>query len=214
MICRIVRAGLAVTLLLSLTAFGPDGPRPVRLVLQPGSRVTIEGTSNVHDWSCTATTIVADIRAQMTDGALPEAVDFVSIEIPIGRIDCKNDRMNENLAKALRAESHPRIAFRTTDARRLPAPNATGRISGPLRGNLTVAGVTKTIDVPVQAVANPDGSLRITGSKPFLMTQFGIEPPTAMLGMLKTGNRITVRFELVASTADLAASRGEDTPAR
>jgi polyisoprenoid-binding protein YceI len=214
MIGRIARVGLAAAVIASLLAFATQDPRPARLVLRPGSQLTIEGTSNLHDWSCTTSAIVADVRTQIDEGTIPAAVDFVSIEIPVDRIRCKNDKMDENLARALRAESHPRIVFRTTGSRMLPAPNATGRISGPLRGDLTVAGVTKTIDVPVQAVANPDGSLRITGSKPFLMTQFGIEPPTAMLGMIKTGNRITVRFELVASTADLAASRGADTPAR
>lgn len=214
MIGRIARAGLAATLLTALVAFVPPEPRPARLVLQPGSRLTIEGTSNLHAWSCAASAIVADIRTQMNEAGTTEAVDFVSIEIPVARIECKNDKMNENLVKALRAESNPRIAFRTTGPRNLPVPDPLGRVSASFRGNLTVAGVTKPVNLAVQATTNPDGSIRITGSKAFLMTQFGIDPPTAMLGMLKTANRFTVRFDLTASIADSAAAAGPDTSAR
>lgn len=214
MISRIARAGLVATLLTALVAFMPPGPKPTRLVLQPNSRFTIEGTSNLHAWSCNTSAIVGDIRTQTNAAGTTEAVDFVSIEIPVGRLECKNDKMNKNLVKALRAESNPRIAFRTTGARTLPVPDPSGRVSASFRGNLTVAGVTKPVDVAVQATTNPDGSIRITGSKAFLMTQFGIDPPTAMLGMLKTANRITVRFDLTASIADFAAPAGPDTSAR
>lgn len=207
MIDRIARAGLAVAALVSLLAFAAPDPRPARLVLQPGSRLMIEGTSNLHDWSCTAPTLVADIRAQIDAGTVPGSVDFVSIEIPVARIQCKNEKMNENLLRALRAGSNPRIMFRTTGPRRIPVPDATGRVSVSFRGDLTVAGVTKPVDLVVQAAPIPDGGLRISGSKPFLMTQFGIEPPTAMLGMLKTGNRITVRFDLIATPVDIAAAQ-------
>lgn len=214
MIGRIARVGPAAAVFASLLAFASTDPRPARLVLDPGSQLTIEGTSNLHDWSCTTSAIQADVRAQIDERSVPVALDFVSIEIPVDRIRCKNDKMNENLVRALRAEPHPRIVFRTTGSLRLRAPDASGRISGPLRGDLTVAGVTKTVDVPVQAVANPDGSLHITGSKPFLMTQFGIDPPRAMLGMLKTGNRVNVRFDLIASTVDITAARVGHTAAR
>lgn len=214
MISRIARAGLVATLLTALVAFMPPGPRPARLVLQPGSRLTIEGTSNLHAWSCATSAIGADIRTQMNEAGTTESVDFVSINFPIDRIECKNDTMNGKLAKALRAESNPRITFRTTGPRTLPVPDPSGRVSASFRGTLTVAGVTKPVDLAVQATTNPDGSIRITGSKAFLMTQFGIDPPTAMLGVLKTANRVTVRFDLTASTAAIVASGGQDTAAR
>jgi hypothetical protein len=41
-----------------------------------------------------------------------------------------------------------------------------------------------------------DGSIAVRGSVPLFMSDFGIEPPTAMLGMLKTADQVTVKFEL------------------
>jgi len=42
-----------------------------------------------------------------------------------------------------------------------------------------------------------NGELWVTGSLDLLMTDFGIEPPTAMLGTIKTDAKVTVRFETV-----------------
>lgn len=209
---------LGLTWALALILVGlapPPGPRPVRLVLQPSSRVTIEGTSNLHDWSCTASNLQADIQVQLEDDgtAVPVAVDFASIAIPVASIECKNDKMNENLRKALRDRENPTISFRITAPGALRS-NGPGRVSSTFRGELRVAGVTKTIDLPVQAIVTPDGKLRISGEKLFLMTQFGIEPPTAMLGMLKTANRLSVRFDLVAAASNLAFTPSNNAAAR
>ena len=42
-----------------------------------------------------------------------------------------------------------------------------------------------------------DAALVVTGSLPLLMTDYGIKPPTAMLGMLTTDPKVTVSFETV-----------------
>jgi hypothetical protein len=41
--------------------------------------------------------------------------------------------------------------------------------------------------------------LTVTGELPLLMTDYGITPPKAMLGMLKTDPKIVVAFEVVLS---------------
>jgi hypothetical protein len=42
-----------------------------------------------------------------------------------------------------------------------------------------------------------DRTLTVTGEVELLMTDFGITPPKAMLGMLKTDPKVTVTFETV-----------------
>jgi hypothetical protein len=42
-----------------------------------------------------------------------------------------------------------------------------------------------------------DGTLVVKGQLPILMTDYGIKPPTAMLGMLKTDPKVTVSFETI-----------------
>jgi hypothetical protein len=43
--------------------------------------------------------------------------------------------------------------------------------------------------------------MTVKGEIQLLMTDFGIAPPKAMLGMLKTDPRVTVKFETVLAIA-------------
>ena len=45
--------------------------------------------------------------------------------------------------------------------------------------------------------ARTASTITVIGDVPLLMTDYGIKPPTAMLGMLKTDPKITVTFEVV-----------------
>ena len=42
-----------------------------------------------------------------------------------------------------------------------------------------------------------EATLVVKGKLDLLMTDYGIKPPTAMLGMLKTDPKVTVAFETV-----------------
>jgi hypothetical protein len=44
---------------------------------------------------------------------------------------------------------------------------------------------------------------------PILMTDYGVKPPTALLGTLRTGNRVLVKFELFVGPRTLIASSGD-----
>jgi hypothetical protein len=51
----------------------------------------------------------------------------------------------------------------------------------------------------VQGQQRADGTYQATGSLPLLMSDFGIDPPTAMFGLIKVHDQITVRFKLIAT---------------
>ena len=42
-----------------------------------------------------------------------------------------------------------------------------------------------------------DGALRVTGKVPITMTEWGIKPPTLMMGTIKVGQVVTVQFDLL-----------------
>ncbi len=48
----------------------------------------------------------------------------------------------------------------------------------------------------VVATRLPDGTVKATGMVPIKMTDYGIKPPTAIFGRLKTGDEVKVNFEL------------------
>jgi polyisoprenoid-binding protein YceI len=65
------------------------------------------------------------------------------------------------------------------------------------KGELTVAGVTKPIDMVVTLTPMEGNKLKATGSKELKMTDFGMKPPapTLGLGLIKTADEVTVSFE-------------------
>jgi hypothetical protein len=42
---------------------------------------------------------------------------------------------------------------------------------------------------------NPSGVVNVKGIVPLKMTDFGVDPPTAMLGALKTGDDIKINYD-------------------
>jgi hypothetical protein len=58
----------------------------------------------------------------------------------------------------------------------------------------------------VTAARLPDGSVKAEGEVPLLMTDFGVTPPTALLGTLRTDNKITVKFSLLVGPQTIAAA--------
>jgi polyisoprenoid-binding protein YceI len=102
--------------------------------------------------------------------------------------------MDRLMHGALKASAHPNIVYELGGPVTIesgPGPSNLATV-----GHVTIAGVTKDVaqDVTVERLGN--GTLRFTGSTPVLLSDFGMTPPTAMFGALRTGNRVVVHFEL------------------
>lgn len=205
-------AGLALLLILAPRAW-PQAEESVQLVLEQGSRLWLEGSSNVHEWSCTAAEINAEIQLRVAAAglgpALPREVSGVLVQVPVKEIRCGNGRMDQNLWKTLKAAEHPVIEFRMSGASL--GSDSAGGVAVAVEGDLTIAGVTRSVELAVRARDAAGAGLRIAGSQELRMTDFGVKPPTAMFGALKTADLVVVRFELVASYKRLAALLGADT---
>ena len=161
---------------------------------QPGSRVWVEGTSTVHEWTCEAHQVVGTITGE---DALTDGMTALSVTVPLQRFDCGNGTMNGKMRDALQAKANPAIRYTLTTAN-LAKPDAEGWFDVNTTGKLSIAGKTRTVSMKARGKAVKDGAYRFTGSTDLKMTDFGIDPPTAMLGTLKTGDAITVHFDVTA----------------
>jgi polyisoprenoid-binding protein YceI len=165
----------------------------VRLDLLPESRVWVDGTSNREDWTVDATELSGFAVLHRNGPALriSEAGFTVAARRMVSEHGVIMDRLMHG---ALKATAHPDIVYELTTAATLPNGDATPMAT---TGQVRVAGVTRDVEAPVQAEWLENGSIRFTGSHALLMSDFGITPPTAMFGALRTGNRVVVHFELV-----------------
>lgn len=181
----------ALLLVALLTTLGAGAASdPLYLALMPESRLWIEGTTNVDAFACEAATVQG---IGTFDG-----IAAAEVAVPVAALDCGKRRMNEDLYAALRAEAHPEIRFRLTGVV-LEAPMEGADYRLRVSGRLALAGAERSVSLPVQARRRTDGTYRASGALAIRMTDFGIDPPTAVLGLVRAHDRITVRFDLVAA---------------
>ena len=72
---------------------------------------------------------------------------------------------------------------------------APGETEISLKGVLTIAGRSKDISLSARAETG-SGMILVSGAYDLLMTDYGVTPPSLMMGAIKTRNEITVRYVL------------------
>jgi polyisoprenoid-binding protein YceI len=202
---HVTRAAIcgALGILVGLVALTASGPAAVAPLALNTARITIEGNSNLHPYTASTPAVrlgrvaYGDIAA--SDGfwqaiTQPGALQAFEVTIPAATLASPKDGLDKNMHKALKVAEHPDIVFRLA---RLE-PRAAGAYKA--IGTLTIAGVAKEVSLDIITQAN-DGAMTVKGEIQLLMTDFGIAPPKAMLGMLKTDPRVTVKFETVLAIA-------------
>lgn len=154
------------------------------------SEMTIFGTSNVHDWEEDVETIQGKMSAELNGSSISDITSLV-ITIPVKSIKSGHGAMNKNTYNALNADDYPNIEFVLKSVR------INGRTINS-SGTLTIAGTTKTITTPV-TYSMQSGVITVKGSYNMNMTDFNVEPPTAMFGTIYTGEEVKLDFTLVLS---------------
>ena len=174
---------------------GAQAPVAVR-----SARVTISGTSNVHAYTASTDTVTVT-RAQFVAAAdgpdfwtnvlKPGAVEAFEVAIPAATLTSPREGLDKNMHKALLVKEHQNITFRL-----LRFESRAGTDGLRAIGVLNVAGVEREVGFDV-TTGSKGSTLNVKGQVQLLMTDFGIKPPTAMLGMLKTDPKVAVAFEVV-----------------
>ncbi|HET9983423.1 MAG TPA: YceI family protein [Longimicrobiales bacterium] len=175
-------------------------------------RIWLEGTSTVRKWSCDAKEFAPAMKADPGfEKALLEgqkAVRGVGAKIAAGAIECGNGKMNDHLRKALKVQEFPTISYELKSYEVTKQGEAAAVTA---RGELTIAGTTRPIEMEVTATPTAAGGLEVKGAKEIRMTEYGVKPPSLMLGTLKVGDPVTVHFDVVLKpglVAMLAAAQG------
>ncbi len=167
--------------------------------LQPGSRLWVAGTSTVRDFTCQAKIVDAAIGTNGTDEARAvisgaKAVTLLTVKVRPANLDCANKTMNEHMLKALKTDAFPVIEFKMLS---YDISKGAATTNGRLTGTLTLGGVQKQITFDAIGTAPASGALRVTGTYPILMSDYGLKAPSLMMGTMKVNPRVKVNFDLL-----------------
>jgi hypothetical protein len=167
-----------------------------RIAVRSDSRLWLEGSSNVRDWTCRATSLEATIEVAGAGKTTnpEEFVKGVAVKVPVRMLKCGDRHMEAHMYSALKSpESAP--GYITASVERIPQGVVNGQ-SVEAEATLTIAGVRKTVKMTVMSDLLPDGTRRARGTVPILMTDFGITPPRPWGGILRTADRVLIQFEI------------------
>ncbi|HEY5481284.1 MAG TPA: YceI family protein [Verrucomicrobiae bacterium] len=208
---RTIIAKTVALLLLAMVSL-PAAAQTTTLAARSGSKMRIEGTSNIHDWQCESPFIGGMIEVgpnfplepgqAVTPGKV-EAKGDVFIQVRSLKSIEKDgkpymDSMDNVMWEHMRETENKRILYHLTELTLKEAPKAKDApYVFDAQGELAVAGVTNKLSMVVNVLPLGEKKLKITGTTNLKMTSFKIQPPAPKIamGMIKTGDDIKLIFE-------------------
>ena len=206
----LIAGSIALSLLATVSL--PAADQMTTLTARSGSKMRIEGTSNIHDWQVESPLIGGMMEVgpnfplEPGQAATPGKVEakaevFIQVRsLKSLEKDGKpySDKMDEVMWEDMKEPANKRIIYRLSE---LTLKEAAKAKDAPYvfeaKGDLAVAGVTNKITMTVNVLPLGEKKLKVTGTTNLKMTDFKIEPPAPKIamGMIKTGDDVKLIFE-------------------
>ena len=154
------------------------------------STMTIYGTTNVHDF----TQKVTQINGELVVNSAQKSVQSMEVVIPVRAIKSPEKQMDTYTYEAFNSEKNPNITFHLTEASGLKVTEK--EIDVTVTGNLTINGTARKISFKLSGKNPKSGLYQFKGAIALKMTDYKMKPPTAMMGMMKVGDGITLKFDI------------------
>jgi hypothetical protein len=210
----IIAGKVALLLLIGLSVQAAD--QTTKFYAKPGSKIRIEGTSNIHDWQVESPFISGSLEVgpgfpidpgqAATPGKVEAKADvFITVRaLKSVEKDGKpySDAMDGIMWDKLKVTECPKILYRLTELTLKEVPKAKDApYVFDAKGELAVAGITNAISMVVNVTPLGDKKLKVAGTTAVKMTSFKIDPPAPKiaLGFIKTGDDVKLIFEWIVA---------------
>ena len=169
------------------------------------SNFSIEGSSTLHDWKAEAQDVKGEIQLpeEFQGANLPpvgSSINQLNVKVAVASMDGGKEVMNGKMHRALQKDTHPFIQYELTSAKVSSSDNAANQVQMATEGKVTIAGVTQTITMTVKGKYVMGTGWEFSGSQSLSMSDYNIEPPTAMFGQIVTGDEVSISFNLIVNT--------------
>ncbi len=199
-------AALGAALFLALSA----SAETIRYQATPGSKVKLDGTSTVHDWTVESSIIGGYIEMDSNfplDPSKPssdlQVTPKVEVTVPVRSLKSGKKLMDEIMHDALKVKDHQTIRYSLKEMKP-KARKAGDPLQFDTKGEIEVAGVKKPVEMVVTMAPVAGNKLKSSGTVELKMTDFGIKPPAPSLGLglIKTADEVKVTFEWLTARKD------------
>jgi hypothetical protein len=178
--------------------FAGDAPLVHRLIVQPASKLAIEGKTNINSFSCAIVQYSGTDTLVLHEGGKNVRPVFVkgSVGLDASTFDCGMAIMTSDFRKTIRSNQYPSIVIDFISFERTPSyTQKVETFKGVLK--ISLAGITKLFEVDCSIEATSDGLIHLKGTRAFTFGDFGLTPPSRMMGTIKVQEDLRVKFHLV-----------------
>lgn len=190
-----------ILLLAIISGFSPSRDRGVlihRLIVQPSSKLFINGKTNLNDFRCAITQYCGRDTLELREGGPSKRPVFTKgyVGLEASRFDCGMQLMTNDFWKTIKSKEYPLVSIEFISFERVPQyDRGTDIFKGRLQ--ISLGGVTKKFEMNCTIEAEESGLIHLKGGRMFTFSDFNLEPPTRMMGLVKVQDSLDVNFHLV-----------------
>lgn len=164
-----------------------------RVTILPDSKITIKGASNINEFTCEWNSAFTDeVTICLTERNSDLIFNDSDFRLSVDKFKCENRYMTSDLRKTLQEETFPFINFELIRILNFLNDNLKNQIEL----KITIAGKTNKYCLDYEADLLNKTSYCINLSAAFDISDFGLEPPSAMMGLIKVRESITINLSL------------------
>jgi len=203
---KIIAISILLILNLMLNSFiNFENSEPVfqykEYLLGPNSTLEINGKTNINSFCCSSKEGFpkGSVSYQLENETATFYFKNTDLKINIQQLDCAVRSINRDLRKTLQADEYPTITIALKQASNLDCSNTLDCdrwIEFEAIADITLTCVTKTFSIPIYIKKKNENQFQITGTTTLFFKEFGLVPPSALMGLIKVKESIDIKFDL------------------
>lgn len=173
--------------------------------IERNSKLQLKGSSNVNTFDCDCQDYFPEEEVSF-ETIPPDRIQFHNTQIRIRtkQFNCHNGKIDQDMQKALKADRYPYIEIDLVEVSGLQPEQIQkgGWVDVDVKVKITICGTSRYRTINAQLLQKSDKQVRVKGLKELRMTDFNVDPPEAMFGLIKVDNEIAIQFDLYVSLID------------
>lgn len=191
---------VGIILFIALSAFTATKDHSIllhRFIVLPSSKLIISGKTNINSFQCSSLYCGRDTLVLQEGGPGNRPVFLKGyVGLDASAFNCGLQMMTNDFGKTIKSKKYPSISIDFISFERLPVY---GCAEEKFKGNLkiTLSGITRSFEVTCSIEAKNNGQIHLKGGRNFIFSDFNLEAPTRMMGMVKVKETLDVNFHLI-----------------
>ncbi len=162
----------------------------VKSLILEESKLRINGTSNVNDFECF-------YDAPISNDTLYQTVTFGdslfieggAVQFSTKSFNCGKRAINRDMQSTLKASEFPYMELE------LVSIEIADEVPFGAKLSVTIAGTNRLENIEITNYSSSESTINFSGSGDILLTDFNLDPPTALFGLVKVNDEIKISFD-------------------